>query len=335
MDFSDKEKRKAFLRERGIIPIRIPIPLIINHINVYYIDGPTPILLDPCVFVDRAFAALEEGRSGLGRSVGDIGLVLLTHGHRDHSGLARRIREISGARVLLNHRDAPIMAPDSFHRYFERVLVYYREMGVSNERINSARLLSASERDQYRSDFARDDTLILDGGLTEGDCFQTGAGPLRVIETPGHTTGSTSFYLEEVGVLFSGDLISVSYDPLPLVLVDRDNAGWLNTYDDYMASLDILCTMDPALLLPGHGGAIAKGKRLVERIMAVQERAVLGLEQALPAGGERTVAALAESIYRNASGPALTNALNVVRGIAKRLAREGKVVIDGGRIVRL
>jgi len=334
MDFSDREKRKASFRERGIFPIRVPIPLIIDHINVYFIDGPTPVLIDSGFFGDNCFSALARGLSACGRDVTDIGLVLLTHGHRDHSGLARKIREASGARVLLNRRDLPILAPDSFSHYFVRVLDYYLDMGVPPERVEDVRTRSAAERSRYRAEIGRDDSILVDGGLVAGDRFETGAGVLSVIETPGHTMGSVSYYLEEDGLLFSGDLISVRYDPLPLPLVEKDGDGWLDTYDKYLVSLELLSSLDPAIVLPGHGGPISQGKRLVRRACDAQERVRTKIQESIRTDGDQTIAGLAARIYPNAFGPALTHSLNVVRGIAGRLAREGEVRIDGGRIVQ-
>ncbi len=335
MDFSDKEKKKDCLRQRGIFPIRIPIPLIIDHVNVYVIDGPTPILIDTGFFGDACFTALARGLSACGKGVADIGTVLLTHGHRDHTGLARRIRELSGARILLRKPDVPIMAPNSFFGYFDRVLDYYRDMGVGPERLSLARSLSASEHDRYRGEAGSDDSTIVDDDLSSGDRIDSGAGVLRVVETPGHTKGSVSFYLEEDGILFSGDLISVTYDPLPLVLAEKGTDGWLNTYDDHLASLGRLSELDPSVVLPGHGGPISQGRRLVRRIMTLQARLTARIEEAIRARRDQTIAALAGRIYPDASGPALTTALNVVRGISERLAKQGKVRIDGGRIIRL
>jgi glyoxylase-like metal-dependent hydrolase (beta-lactamase superfamily II) len=334
MDLSDKERRKAYLRERGIFPIRIPIPLIINHINVYYIDGPTPVLIDTGFFGDRSFAALAAALSGCGRDVGDIGIVLLTHGHRDHSGLARRIRRASGARVLLHESDVRLLAPGSFSGYLDRIVTYYGDMGVAPERVQETRSLSAGERDHYWEEARNDDRDVIGGFIRGGDRIESGAGPIRVVETPGHTEGSVSFLLEEDNILFSGDVISSAYDPLPLVVVEKDGDGWLNLYDDYRESLDLLFDLDPVLVFPGHGGAISQGKRLARRAVEAQERAAAKVEQAVRSNGRQTIASLTGAVYPDAFGPILTNALNVVRGIAERLVRQGKATMDGGRVVR-
>jgi glyoxylase-like metal-dependent hydrolase (beta-lactamase superfamily II) len=333
MDFSDKERRKTYLRERGIFPIRIPIPLIIDHINVYYIDGPTPVLIDTGFFGDRSFAALAEALSGYGRDVGDIGIVLLTHGHRDHSGMARRISQASGARILLHERDAQILAPDSFSGYLERVLAYYGDMGVAPDRVQETRSLSAGERGHYWEEAKNDDRTIISGFIRAGDRFECGAGSILVVETPGHTPGSVSFLLRDDNILFSGDLISSAYDPLPLVVVEKDGDGWLNLYDDYRTSLELLSDLDPALVFPGHGGPISQGKRLARRAAEAQERATTKVERAVRSNGRQTIASLTRAVYPDAFGPILTNALNVVRGITTRLEREGSVRIDGGCVV--
>jgi glyoxylase-like metal-dependent hydrolase (beta-lactamase superfamily II) len=335
MDFSDKEKRKAYLRERGIIPIRIPIPLIIDHINVYYIDGPTPVLIDTGFFGEACFAALAAGLSPYGKGVADIGIVLLTHGHPDHSGMARNIHRASGARVLLHERDSRLLAPHSFSDYFDRVFAYYLDMGVESEKIRQIRSSASAEQEHYREEAGDDNREIIGGFIQADDRFESGAGPIRVVETPGHTKGSVSFLLEEDNILFSGDLISTVYDPLPLVMVEREADGWLNMYDRFRDSLDLVADLDPALLFPGHGGAISQARRLSRRIADVQERVTEQVEQALRSNGDQTIASLAGMVYPNAFGPLLTNALNLVRGIAIRLARQSKVQIDGGRVIRL
>ena len=334
MDFSDKVKRRACLRERGIFPVRIPVPLIIDHVNAYFIDGTTPILVDTGFSGYGCLEALRGGLLSFGRDISDIGLVLLTHGHRDHSGLAGDIKEISGARVLLNPRDAFILERDSFSRYLERVFLYYRDMGVPQQTIEQMRSLSEHDHAQDR-DPAKTDSSVIDGPLSAGDRFESGAGTLTVVETPGHTLGSVSFHLGDERILFSGDLLSVTYDPLPLVLVEKDGDGWLNTYDDHLASLARLVDLDPLLLLPGHGGPIARVNRLTGRVMDAQERAAASLRDIVEREREKSVAELTSRIYPGALGPALTNALNGIRGIALRLMREGIVEMDNeGGIVR-
>lgn len=334
MDISNREKRKTYLCERGITPIRVTISEIISHANLYFIDGPVGVLIDAGFSGPGCFESVCEGLRGIGKDVSDVGLILLTHGHRDHSGLAQKIRACSGARVHLNSKDGHILVPGYFPAYLDRVFRFYRDMGVSPERVEEMRALSGPDR-ANEAGSRHADNRVIDGSLSEGDRFESGAGTLTVVETPGHTMGSVSFFLQDGGILFSGDLLSVVYDPLGLVMVEKDGDGWSNFYDEHLASLGRLHRLSPALLLPGHGAPIPHPKRLVERVLGAQTRIASDIEEVLALWGESTVGELTSRIYPRASGPALTNALNSVRGVVLRLGRQGKVeVIDGGRVAR-
>jgi glyoxylase-like metal-dependent hydrolase (beta-lactamase superfamily II) len=63
-------------------------------------------LVDPGWDDDEAFAALAAGLVGLGASVDRVRTVVATHWHIDHLSLAARLRERSGARILLGRADA-------------------------------------------------------------------------------------------------------------------------------------------------------------------------------------------------------------------------------------
>ena len=46
-----------------------------------------------------------------------------------------------------------------------------------------------------------------DGALAEGDVLRVAGVELRVLHTPGHSPGSTCYYVEMLGALFSGDTL--------------------------------------------------------------------------------------------------------------------------------
>jgi glyoxylase-like metal-dependent hydrolase (beta-lactamase superfamily II) len=46
-----------------------------------------------------------------------------------------------------------------------------------------------------------------DRELNDGDLFEVGGATLRAIHTPGHSPGSTCFYLESEGTVFTGDTL--------------------------------------------------------------------------------------------------------------------------------
>src|SRR5687768_975717 len=81
-------------------PIRIPVPLPhIGSVNVWLLRGEPLTLVDTGPRDDQALSVLEAGLAGTGLRLEDIELVLLTHHHVDHAGLAATIAGRSGARI--------------------------------------------------------------------------------------------------------------------------------------------------------------------------------------------------------------------------------------------
>src|SRR4051794_31783411 len=97
-------------------PIRIPLPLPhIGHVNAWLLKGEPLTLIDTGPHNDEALSALEAGLAREGVRIEDIELVLVTHHHLDHSGLAATIVARSGARMGAYERAAAYGA-----RYEER-----------------------------------------------------------------------------------------------------------------------------------------------------------------------------------------------------------------------
>jgi glyoxylase-like metal-dependent hydrolase (beta-lactamase superfamily II) len=68
------------------------------------LDEPV-VVVDPGWDSAEALDQLELFLVGIGRSVGEIGSLIVTHAHPDHLGLAQTLRERSGARVLMHWRE--------------------------------------------------------------------------------------------------------------------------------------------------------------------------------------------------------------------------------------
>lgn len=140
--------------------------------------------------VDTGVAGAEQPLlalvNELGRSAADVAHVLLTHGHVDHVGSAKALCALTRASVHAH------LAED---RWIEDVETQARERPVPG--FHS--LVAGSVR--------------IDEALVDGQRLELAADlHLRVIHTPGHSPGSTSFLLEEEGVLFSGDAVPVVGD---------------------------------------------------------------------------------------------------------------------------
>lgn len=129
--------------------------------------GSSCIVVDPGDEAEKIIRTADKD----GRK---IEAILLTHGHFDHIGAVCGIRETCGAKVY--------------------ACVHEKELLASP-------LLNLS------SDFLKTMSENADIYVKDGDVINEAGLFLRVIETPGHTSGGVCYYSEPDGVLFSGDTL--------------------------------------------------------------------------------------------------------------------------------
>jgi len=215
-------------------------------VNFYLVDHP-----DGLVLVDAGLPGhlpqLREQLARSGRSLGDVHTVLLTHGHPDHTGLARALQQ-AGAEIWVHRQDAPILndGPRSAMRHAkpERSMLPYllRRPAAIGTPLHLARKGAfAAPKVPGVHTFDAD------------QCLDSVPGRPQAIVLPGHTPGSTAYLFADRGLLFTGDAL-VTHDGLTghtgPGLVCR---GFTHDSAAALASLDRLDELSAAVLLPGHG----------------------------------------------------------------------------------
>jgi glyoxylase-like metal-dependent hydrolase (beta-lactamase superfamily II) len=111
--------------------------------------------------------------------------------------------------------------------------------------------LAASEETLARLDL---DGRVLQGGdRLEVD---ESSSQLHVVETPGHSADSLSFYLRPAQWLFAGDTVLGAGSSL---VVHPDGR-----MSSYLVSLAKLIALRPKRILPGHGEPISEAERVLE-----------------------------------------------------------------------
>jgi glyoxylase-like metal-dependent hydrolase (beta-lactamase superfamily II) len=200
----------------------------------------------------RSWNSLQSALRELGRSPGDIEAVVLTHGHFDHMGFARRAEQELGVPVWAPELERPVVAhpwrydhensraPYLRHPWFVRVFTEMTAMGAV---------------------WVRGTETIRPYG--PGEQLDVPGRPV-VVATPGHTHGHCSLHLPDRGALLAGDAF-VTIDPYtgrsgPCIVAGAATADTAKALD----SLDALAALDAAVSITGHGppwrGSLAEAR---------------------------------------------------------------------------
>ena len=143
---------------------------------------------------------------------------------------------------------------------------------------------------------------------------------LRAMHTPGHSSDSVCFYLEDEGVLFTGDTILGA------------SSTTVNDLGDYLQSLERLRSL-PNLqrLCPGHGPPIDEPVAYIDGYIAHRQQREDAIMALLEAGGELTSWQIMESIYTDIDPRLRRAADRNVRSHLEKLAKETRVQVYAGK----
>src|SRR6202007_2794974 len=93
--------------EAGIHRLAIPTPFQVGRVNAYLIEDEPLTLVDSGPNSAKAVNELEQALAALGYAVEDLELLVISHQHMDHFGLASILARRSGAEVAALHVLAP------------------------------------------------------------------------------------------------------------------------------------------------------------------------------------------------------------------------------------
>ncbi len=141
--------------------------------------------------------------------------ILVTHAHIDHIAGAQQLKKLTGAPILYNQKDLPLVA---------MMDVQAGWLGI-----------------------ATPDVAPPDADLSNGLPIKFGSIQGEVLHTPGHTQGSSCLYLPKESLLLAGDTLfagSVGRTDLP----GGDTRTLIQSIHDKLLPLP-----DKTLVIPGHG----------------------------------------------------------------------------------
>lgn len=173
------------------------------------------IVVDPGDDIARVHRRLTE----LGLQLKQI---LITHAHIDHVGGALRLKRLTGAPILLNENDLPLL---------EMMDEQAGWLGVETPEVTAP------------------DELLRDGMKVGLEHFKA-----QVLHTPGHTQGSVCLYFKPLELLLAGDTLfagSIGRTDLP----GGDGRQILESIHH-----KLLVLPEDTCVLPGHGPLTTVGE---------------------------------------------------------------------------
>jgi len=268
--------------------IEIPIPFPLQSVNVYLIDDHPVTLVDAGIKTKTSFETLKKALETIGVDLRSIERILITHGHIDHYGLAKRIASSSGARVYLHEID------------YGRIRSILHALGFLKTILlrNGIPERMAEEALRYiESAQSMADPLEEAFFLSDGDSVPFRSMTWRAIHCPGHSPGLLCYYWPEAKILFSGDHLLKEITPNPILNVPEPRLPFrYPSLKEYLASLEKIRALDIALLLPAHGEEVTDVKGLIRSIEAHHQERMERILSIL-SRGERTAFEVATELF--------------------------------------
>jgi glyoxylase-like metal-dependent hydrolase (beta-lactamase superfamily II) len=279
-----------------IEPIALPTPFPVGPVNCWLLRGDPLALVDAGPNTPEALAALEAGLGSVGLRIEDVELLVLTHQHSDHVGLAATIAERSGCTVaahrLLVDYVGDVQASMIAEEEWEDGLL--RLHGTADDR-REAFLAVMRDRRRYGGAGAS-----VDRPLSDGDVLDAGGLRLRVALRPGHSPTDTIFCDDATGSAFVGDHLIAHISSNPLVhrppTGEVDPARRRSSLRSYLSSLEQTAAETYTVLHTGHGVDITDHRPLIADRLKLHERRVDQVRETLD-DGHRTASELSVRLW--------------------------------------
>jgi len=202
--------------------------------NSFLVVGERPILVDTGSPKDGKKLLRKLAQHG----VQNLALILHTHGHSDHCGSTRQLKEATSAPTAIHPADAAVMENG-------------RNQATKPTSIG-AKLLHWLVNDEFppvRPDILLPDKMPLHAFGVDG----------KVVYTPGHTAGSISVFLGS-GEAIVGDLLMGGWLGGMFRSVQPGYPYYADDLDQIRASVKKLLDLGATRFFVGHGGPLEAGR---------------------------------------------------------------------------
>ena len=224
----------------------IPVPFIGNPMRYtlsYLLVGDgEAALVDPGWDSDEGWDSLTAGLAAAGVAPPQITVIVVTHFHPDHLGMAARLRAASGAPVALGeHEPLPAQWRGDPARFVAEDREQFVAWGVPADFLDEV---------SFQPDTWAQMTQVAEPQfrLADGDLLPVAGITVRVLSTPGHTPGHICLVDEANQLILTGDHVLPRITPH----VSLEAQSQLNPLGDYFNSLEIMRAGADMEVLPAH-----------------------------------------------------------------------------------
>jgi metallo-beta-lactamase class B len=225
----DEATRRAW--NRPVEPFRVAG-------NIYYVgvEGVTSFLIttpEGHILLDGGFPEtvplIRRSVEKLGFKLEDVKVLVNSHAHFDHAGGLARLKQLTGAKLLVSEADAPLVA-------------------------------RGGAGDFFWGDKPTFEPAVVDRTLRDGDEVKLGGATMVARITPGHTRGNTTWTTKvreggrELDVVFAGSTTVPGYRLL-------GNSQYPNIVADYAYTFALLKSLKCDIFLGPHGSFFSMNEK--------------------------------------------------------------------------
>ncbi len=259
----------------GLWRLRLPLPWPgVPHVNAFAIAaGSGVVLVDTGIHEPGSLAQLERALDQAGLRLDHVRLLVCTHAHFDHYGMAKPIVEAAGCELWMHPKHGHVTkAAADPGRTLERRIEVARQSGVPAAAVESYRERNEGQEPPMAG------VVLPDRDLVPGVEVDTDLGRWRVHETPGHAPSHVVLHQPERRLLLSGDHI------LGRISLYFDYGHTPDPAGEFLASLDTVDELAVDLVLAGHGRPVRDAPGLVEANRREVREGIGRVRRALEAG---------------------------------------------------
>ena len=306
--------------QEGIHTLRVPTPFMVGRVNCYLIEDEPLTLVDTGPNSGKALDDLEHQLADRERSIEDLELVILTHQHIDHIGLAEIVASRSGAEVAAIGASASFL--ENFGEDAERDDQFAAGLmlshGVPGDVVTALQSVSRSFR-------AWGSRPKVTQPLRDGQMLRFAGRSLEVQHRPGHSPSDTLLWDADRRLLFAADHLIAHISSNALITRPLDGSGErTQALVTYIESMRRTRELPAEIVLPGHGEPITDHVALIDERFEQHRRRAEKIYD-LVAERPRTGYELAQALWGNVAVTQAFLTLSEVIGHLDLLVNAGRV----------